>query len=317
MTAVLVTGAAGFVGANLARRLAGDGYDVHPVVRSRDTAWRLDPGLLARAQEADLRDRDAVARLVRVVRPHWIFHCAAYGAYSWERDVERMQATNVDGTANLLAACRAAGFEVFVNTGSSSEYGYRDHAPAETETPQPNSPYASTKLRATEHCAAGARTDDGAIATLRLYSAYGPWEEPNRLIPRLVTAAMAGTLPPLTRPGTARDFIYIDDVCDAYLAIAQHPPAQAGAVFNVGTGVQTTLGELVEAARAIFDVRDEPAWGSMDARSWDTDVWYADSRRLREQTGWLPRYSIAEGLRATRRWFEQHPDVMPRYTAQR
>ncbi len=317
MTVVLVTGAAGFVGANLARRLAGDGYDVHPVVRSRDTAWRLDQALLARAHESDLRDAAAVARLVGAVRPHWVFHCAAYGAYSWEQDVERMQATNVDGTRHLLAACRAAGFEVFVNTGSSSEYGYRDHAPAETEPPHPNSPYAATKVQATEHCAGAARAGDGAIATLRLYSAYGPWEEPNRLIPRLVTAAMAGRLPPLAQPGTARDFVYIDDVCDAYLAIAHHPPSEAGAIFNVGTGVQTTLAELVEAARAMFGVREEPAWGSMDARSWDTDVWYADSRRIREQTGWSPRYSLADGLLATRRWFEQHPDVMARYAVQR
>jgi dolichol-phosphate mannosyltransferase len=226
-----------------------------------------------------------------------------------------MRETNLVGTVNLLAACRRSGFEVFVNTGSSSEYGYKTHAPAESDPPEPNSPYARSKLQATEHCADDARRHGGAVATLRLYSVYGPYEDPNRLMPMLLMSAINGILPPLTRPDTARDFVYVDDVCDAYLQIAANPPREPGAVFNVGTGIQTTLAELVSLVRSMFDVKREPQWGSMTSRSWDTDVWYSDIRKIRAEVGWTPRCSLVDGLNRFHAWLCAHPALRERYQA--
>jgi dolichol-phosphate mannosyltransferase len=311
----LVTGAGGFVGANLARRLVADGHDVHLVVRPDALPpWRLE-GVDAPRYPADLRNAAAVGAAVRAARPQWVFHCAAYGAYSWETDAARMRATNVHGTAHLLAACRAAGFEVFVNTGSSSEYGFKRGAPAETDAAEPNSPYALSKLLATEHCAEDARRHGGAVATLRLYSVYGPYEEPARLMPAMLAAASSRLLPPLAHPATARDFVHVEDVCDAYLTVARLPPGEPGRVFNVGTGVQTTLREVVELVRGMFDVPMAPAWSSMPARSWDTDSWRADITRIRAELGWEPRHSLATGLAAFAAWLDAHPEVRARYEA--
>ena len=308
----LITGAGGFVGANLAHRMIASGHDVHVLLRPGSVPWRLD-GAAVQRHHADLRDAAATTAAVDAAKPQWVFHCAAYGGYSWQTDAVQIRATNVDGTANLLDACRRAGVAVFVNTGSSSEYGFKDHAPSESEIPEPNSPYALSKLWATEYCAYHARVHGGAVVTLRLYSVYGPYEEPGRLMPTLVTLAAEGLLPPLADAATARDFVYIDDVCDAYVAAAEHPPCEPGCVLNVGTGAQSTLRDVVALVREMFDVGAEPVWSSLAARAWDTSTWRADATRIRSQLGWRPRHSLADGVAAFRAWLAEHPEVAARY----
>src|SRR5688500_16362269 len=132
MKRVVVTGGTGFVGANLVRRLVADGYETHLLVRRGYDSWRIDSiRHQLRLHDVDLSDRTSLTATLATIEPNWIFHLAAHGAYSWQTDAELMTETNVVGTANLLAAALDVGFDAFVNTGSSSEYGPQDHAPAE------------------------------------------------------------------------------------------------------------------------------------------------------------------------------------------
>ena len=173
---VLVTGAAGFVGANLARRLLADGHTVHVLLRPGSDPWRLeDIRQHLEAHEADLADEETIVSHCARLQPEWIFHLAAYGAYASQVDARRMVRTNVLGTSNLVNAALRVGFEAFVNTGSSSEYGLKDHGPSETEAIEPNSYYAVTKASATMQCQSIARRRRAPIRTLRLYSVYGPY----------------------------------------------------------------------------------------------------------------------------------------------
>jgi nucleoside-diphosphate-sugar epimerase len=316
MKRVLITGGTGFVGANLTRRLLADGHAVHLLVGAGHRTWRLAGvlGDLVR-HEADLRDADAVRRGVAAARPDWVFHLAAHGAYSWQTDAPAILATNVLGTVHLVEACRQTGFEVFVNTGSSAEYGWKDHAPAEDEWLEPNSAYAVGKASATLYCRQAARAARLSIPTLRLYSVYGPYEEPNRFMPALVVYGLEGTYPPLADPDIARDYVHVNDVVDAYLRVATNPPDDPGAVYNLGTGVQTTLRQAVEAAAGLFRYREKPVWGSMPNRGWDTTVWVAEARKGRRELGWQPRFTLADGLRAFRAWFEGHPELLAYYRA--
>jgi len=299
----LLTGGTGFVGANLARRLLDLGHEVHLLVRPRRRSWRL-AGLedRVRLHEADLGDEGAVAAAARAAGADWVFHLAAHGAYSFETDIREMVRTNVAGTVNLLEAVRATGFEAFVNAGSSSEYGLQDHPPAEDERPEPNSDYAATKLAATQLCRQVARRERLHVVTLRLYSVYGPYEDPRRLLPSLIEKGLGGTLPPLVRSSVARDFVYVDDVCDAFVRAAEGPATDAGEIYNVGTGVQTTLGQAVEVARRLLPIRDEPRWASMTDRSWDTDCWVADARKIRRALGWEPRHRFEQGFARMVEW---------------
>src|ERR1017187_2863638 len=151
MKRAIVTGGSGFVGANLTRRLLADGHEVHLFLRPGYQPWRIDAiRAQVRIHELHLHELDAVTRVVRQIRPDWIFHLAANGAYSWQTDLTQMTRTNIQGTMNLVTACVQNGFEAFVNAGSSSEYGYRNHPPAETEFLEPNSHYAVTKAAATD-----------------------------------------------------------------------------------------------------------------------------------------------------------------------
>lgn len=316
MKRVLVTGAAGFVGANLTRRLLVMGHQVHLLGTELGGAWRLQ-GICKdlTLHEVDLRDAEQVRQAVRIARPDWIFHLAVHGAYSWQTDPRTILETNVLGTAHLVEACRKVGFEMFVNTGSSSEYGRKNHAPSEDAWLEPNSCYAVSKAAATLYCRSTARKTGLAIPTIRLYSVYGPYEDPSRFVPALVLRGLAGTYPPLADPATARDFVHIDDVVEAYLRVAGKQPEDPGAVYNVGTGTQTTLGRMVEFSRRLFGIVGQPRWNSMPPRGWDTSVWVADIRRIQNELGWQPRYTPEEGLRSLAEWFREHPTLQARYWA--
>lgn len=309
---VLITGATGFVGANLARRLLREGCQVHLLVRQEHSTWRLQ-GIAeqVRLHQVELDDRPALDRLISQVRPEWIFHLAAYGAYSWQTELPQMIQTNITGTANLVEACARIGFAAFVNTGSSSEYGAKDHPPAEDEALEPNSHYACTKAAATLLCRYTARSRNLHLPTLRLYSVYGPYEDLGRLFPALIRKGLQGELPPLVSPDTMRDYVHVDDVCAAYLLAASRPGQAPGAIYNVGTGAQTSMRQLVELARKALGIAVEPRWGSMPARIWDTSVWVADNRRIREALGWQPRTSLEEGFSRTAEWFRQHVSLLP------
>ena len=275
-----MTGAGGFVGANLVRRLLADGRGVVALVRPGGDAWRLD-GLDVELVEADVRE--AVPAGFELV-----FHLAAHGAYSWQEDEAAIRDTNIRGTANALAAGRRV-----VVAGSSSEYGLKQHAPSEDEPLEPNSAYAVAKAEASALALAR-----GAVV-LRLYSAYGPWEEPNRLIPTLLARGLAGELPPLVSPLVARDFVHVDDVCEAFVRAAEAP---AGRVYNVGSGRQTTVQEVVQTTCRVLGLDAEPAWGSMANRSWDTETWVANPQRIREDLGWEARIDLEQGLARTLAW---------------
>ena len=315
MKRVVITGATGFVGANLARRVLSDGHEVHLLVRSGHTPWRIE-GIKGdvRMHAVELADRDALQAIIRQIQPEWVFHLAVHGAYSWQNDVHRIVQTNLVGTINLVDACADAGVETLVNTGSSSEYGYKDHAPEESEALEPNSEYAVAKAAATMYCRLVAQKRDVRIPTLRLYSVYGPWEEPNRLVPALIVRGLESRLPPLASPDVARDYVYVGDVVEAYLRTAAKPLAEPGAIFNVGTGIQTRLRDIVEVVRRVLEIAEEPAWGSFPDRQWDTTVWRAEIARIRKELGWSPEHKIESGLRETIQWFSENPQIRAFYS---
>jgi nucleoside-diphosphate-sugar epimerase len=314
MRRVLLTGGAGFVGAGLARRLLHAGHDIHLLLRPGADLWRLeDLRADLRLHTADLTDAPAVAQAIAAARPEWVFHLAAHGAYSWQHDTSRIMSTNILGTVALVEACVQAGFAAFVHTGSSSEYGAKDHAPPETEWLEPNSAYAVAKASATLFCRYTAQRHGLHMPTLRLYSVYGPYEQPGRLLPTLVLRGLQGRLPPLAHPDTARDYVYTEDVYDACLLAASQPGQEPGAVYNVGTGIQTTLREVVAAAQEVLPIAEAPRWGSLPARQWDTSVWVADPGRIRAALGWHPRHTFVQGLRHMVDWLRAHPALYAYY----
>ncbi|MGD9781258.1 MAG: NAD-dependent epimerase/dehydratase family protein [Kiritimatiellia bacterium] len=311
MKRVAITGASGFVGSNLARRLLRAGHEVHLLVRPGYQPWRVEEIRRdVQIHELELLNQDSVDGVVMQIRPDWVFHLAAHGAYSWQADIMQIFQTNLLGTIRLVEACLKAGFASFINIGSSSEYGFKDHAPSEMEWLEPNSHYAVAKASATLYCRYTAQAQKQNITTLRLYSVYGPYEDANRLMPTLIRHGIRGEWPPLVNPDTARDYIYVEDVCTACILAAQASPHKFGAVYNVGCGVQTSLREVVAVARKCLQIRREPVWGNMAPRKWDTASWVSDPRLIRAELGWKPQYSFPEAFAHTVKWFLQNGQAM-------
>lgn len=311
MKRCLVTGASGFVGANLVRRLLADGHEAHVFLRPGHQSWRLDeiaPSL--HVYPVDLTDQWQVLKSVQSIRPEWVFHLAAYGAYPSQTGFARMTGINLLGTVSLLDACVEAGVETFIYTGSSSEYGYKDHPPREDEMVEPNSQYAITKSAATHYCQFVARKTGVNAIAVRLYSIYGPYEEPARLIPTLIAHGLRGTLPPLVSPATARDFVYVEDAVEALLRMAQSAP-HPGAIYNLCSGVQTSLGSVVETARRLMDIAVEPVWSSMEQRSWDTDIWVGSPVAMEKDIGWKATVDFTTGLQRTIDWHRRASHLRP------
>jgi nucleoside-diphosphate-sugar epimerase len=111
----------------------------------------------------------------------------------------------------------------------------------------------------------------------------------------------------MAAPDTARDFVYVDDVLDALLDI-ERLPAATGEVFNVGTGVQSTLRDVVAAVQAVVGDRSEVRWGAMPPRRWDTDRWQADVSKARAVLGWFPKHTLREGVARMAAWMAAAPD---------
>jgi nucleoside-diphosphate-sugar epimerase len=307
MKRIVITGATGFVGANLTERLVYDGHEVYLLVREGYQAWRIEH-LLPHIHliSVNLLDRKELLDSIKHIRPDWVFHLAAYGAYSWQENLDVAIQTNFLATVNLVETCKEIGFEAFINTGSSSEYGLKGHAPAEDDSLEPNSYYAVTKASATLFCRYTAQRFNLPISTLRLYSVYGPYEDPKRLIPTMILKGMQGTLPPLVHPDVARDFIFTEDVANAFLIVASSSSTLPfGSIYNLGNGKQVTLRDVVSLTQNIFNIADEPEWGSMENRSWDTNTWVANNGKL-TSAGWSSKYDFQSGFIKTIEWFKQN-----------
>ncbi len=143
-----------------------------------------------------------------------------------------------------------------------------------------------------------------------MYSVYGPLEERSRLVPSLVVEGMKGGYPPLVDPAVSRDFVYIDDACEAFIDCAMNlTPEDYGESFNIGTGTSTSIGELAHLTRDLFQIESPPTFSTMARREWDTaSLWRADPTRAKERLGWVSRTTVREGLGRTIEWYKSLPD---------
>jgi nucleoside-diphosphate-sugar epimerase/glycosyltransferase involved in cell wall biosynthesis len=299
---VLVLGAGGFVGANLFLRILRARPDVVGVVR-RLPAWRLAEVPTENLAEVDLNNPAEVRQMIDAFRPATILHCAAYGAYSFETDSDLIYQTNFSALRVLIDAARRGPLRAFVHAGSSSEYGRNCAAPLESDQLLPNSDYAVSKAAAAQYICYAGQTLAVPIVNLRLYSAYGPLEDPSRLIPAVVQRGLAKQHPPYVADEISRDFVYVDDLCDAFiLAAVRMNPDLYGQSFNIGSGRRTTMRDLAAVAAEAFDIPEPPVFGTMAGRRWDLADWYAAPGQAAALLGWEVRTPLADGLRKMADW---------------
>ena len=282
----LVTGGRGFIGRHLLARLVAQGAEVHATTRSATPP--TDPAV--RWWRVDLADAAATEELVTRLQPDVVIHLAgrADGTRRLDAVVPILTDTLLTTVSVLAAAARLPRCKV-VAAGSVED---GDHQP------DVHSPYAASKAAAATYASLFHGLWQLDVTVLRLAMVYGP-DDPNahRLIPSVVAAFREGCRPAVSS-GTRRiDWVYVDDVVDAFLAAADAPEG-AGGVFDIGSGVLVSIRDTVRVVAAAMGTAIAPAFGAVGDRPLEREL-RADPKAALEGLGWRPRVSLAEGVART------------------
>ena len=309
MSRYLITGIAGFIGSSVARALIqlGDevrGLDNFSTGNRANIAEIIDK---LDFLEVDLLDLNAMRQACEGV--DFVLHQAAIPSVPKSiSDPHTSNRVNVDGTVNVLIAARDAKVKRVVYAASSSAYGDQPTLPKhEAMTPDPISPYAVAKYSGEMYMKSFYRCYGLETVSLRYFNVFGPRQDPKSeyaaVIPKFITAALAGQTPRIFGDGTqSRDFCHIDNIIEANFKAASAPAAQvSGQVFNIACGVATDLNQVVAVISDILGKKIEPRHEA--ERAGDIKHSYADIGKARQRLGYTASVSFADGLRRTLEWY--------------
>jgi len=308
----LITGGAGFIGSHLTERILKEGHRVtiiddfntyyDPEIKHQNIAAIRDQIVLV---EGDIRDAILVERTFTKGQFDHVIHIAARaGVRPSIKDPKLYFTTNIDGTFNLLDACRYHEVKRFTFASSSSVYGVNKKVPfAESDALERTiSPYAATKLAGEQICSNYAHLFGIHCQCLRFFTVYGPRQRPDLAISKFTKRILAGeSIQQYGDGSSARDYTYIDDIINGIMAASNYDKADFE-IFNLGGSATTTLNELIamiEAAigkKAIIEqLPDQPG---------DVPRTYADVTKADRLLGYAPETPIADGIRKYVEWFK-------------
>jgi UDP-glucose 4-epimerase len=291
----MVTGGAGFIGSHVVRALLARGDDVHVVDNlSNGKRENLPEGVSLTVGDV----REPLAPLFEEVRPEVCFHLAAQADVRVSVERPDYDAdVNVLGTIRVLEAARAHEAQVLFSSTGGAIYGECTEPAAETSERRPLAPYGASKLCGEEYLATYNRLYETRHVALRYGNVYGPRQDPHGeagVVAIFLGRLAAGETPRIFGDGRqTRDYVFAGDVARATLAAAGHD----GGVFNVGTGVETSVLELYDACRRVAGVDVEPELAP--ARLGELQRSVLDVSLAGRELGWRPQYSLEQGLRET------------------
>ena len=315
---VLVTGGGGFIGSHLVEMLARRGADVRALVRynSRGTfGWLHDVApevsRSVNVVQGDLRDADAVLRAVDGCEV--VFHLGAMISipYSYVNPTE-VAAVNVNGTLNVLNACKQAGVARLVHTSTSEIYGTARYVPIDEQHPvHGQSPYSASKIAADKLAESYHRAFDLPVVTIRPFNTYGPRQSARALIPNVMVQLLSGATVKLGLLTPTRDFTFVTDTADGMIRAAECNEA-IGHEINLGSGKEISVGDLVGRIVDISGRKAEIEQQSERVRPEKSEVerLLSNNARARELLKWEPQVGFDEGLLQTYEWLGRN---LPEY----
>ncbi len=320
MKSAFVTGAYGMLGSWIVKALLE--RDVRVVVLKRDvvatTALALE-GLEERCAvvRGGLTDPGVVERTIGEYECDSVFHLAAQTIVGTaNRSPVSTFESNIQGTWMLMEACRLQGVERVVVAASDKAYGPHETLPYKEDFAlQPKFPYDVSKAATDLIARSYFHTYGVPTAVTRFANIYGGGDlNPSRLVPELTAAVLSGRAPVIRSDGSPeRDFLYASDAAAAYLAIADaltgDRPA-GGEAFNAGGDAPHSVREIVDLLIEITGADVEADYQGAGVPAGEIDRQYVDSTKLREWTGWAPKFDLREGLAATVEWYRRYPKAL-------
>ncbi len=292
---ILVTGATGFIGFSLVKRLAEEKHDVHQLVRYRAGRWDgYNPKNL---NFADLRDFENVKRVLLAVRPEVVIHLAAVSAvsFSFQNPKEVMDVNN-QGTINMALASMEAGVQHFIYASSSEVYGKATVFPTPEDSPLgATSPYAQSKINAENYLRFMWDLYKFPVTIMRPFNSYGRANVDNRhfVVERAIVGALQDKVINLHDPRPWRDFMFREDHVNAYVACVEKRPI--GETVNICTGNCWTIKQMAdEVAKQIGDVKVE--FAQTPDRPLDIMTLHGDNSKAQRVLGWKPKYGLSLGI---------------------
>lgn len=298
MKRVLITGAGGFIGRHCLPLLTAKGYEVHAVY---STGATVDVGGV-RWHEANLLESSVVSQLMATVRPTHLLHLAWFATPGkfWS---SLINVRWVQASLDLLQAFVINGGERVVMAGSCAEYDWKYGHCVEGQTPLvPSTLYGASKHAL--QCVLDAFAEEVKISAAwgRIFFLYGPHEHPDKLIAYVIKSLLRGEQAFCSRGEQVRDFLYVKDVADAFVALLES--AVSGPV-NIASGEAVTLKEIILKVAELLEGRDLVQFGSLPMQANEPKSLVADVRRLHEDVGWSRRWGLSEGLGETVGWWKK------------
>jgi len=305
MARILLSGAAGFIGAGVLRQLVAEGgVEVAAIVRNPESAWRASDELArVRVLRVDLADGGALEKAVRSFAPTHLLHLAWSGVLGKDRN-DAAQHVNVFHSIRLLEIALAAGAKHFIGLGSQAEYGPCQARIDESTATSPTTMYGAAKLATSLMAGRLCELAGARFAWLRLFSSYGPRDNPEWMIPYLALSLLRGERPAVTAAEQRWDYIYVDDAAAAIVAVARSDAASGA--FNLGSGSAPRLRDIIEKVRDAIDPALPIGFGEVPYRPDQVMHLEADIGRLTKATGWRPKVDLAEGIARTVDWYRTH-----------
>lgn len=308
MSNILITGATGFIGSNITRKLANSENRLILFIKQDSNLWRLnDVTSKCEVHKVDLLEAEHLTKKIKTIKPDIVFHCASYGVLSYQKDANLIIQTNVTGTNNLMNALVETGsVRKFINLGSTFEYGPKCNDILETEIPEPVSLYGITKVAQTNLARYFALQRGLPTLTLRIFTPYGPYEQTGRLIPNIIQSIIKKKTLDIISPKAKRDFIYIDDVVTAMIKAAKSRFVN-GEIFNIGNGKEYSVEEIIHIAEKITGDKLKVNFTKGKEREFDKfgKFGFANIEKAKKLR-WRPTHSINEGMVATYQWFKEN-----------
>jgi NAD dependent epimerase/dehydratase len=311
---VLVTGAGGFIASHLVEALVHKGAQVRAFVRYNSRGdigllSQLDPASLGEVEvvSGDLRDLPAVQQAIKGV--YSVFHLGALIAipYSYLHPAEVVE-TNVIGTLNILLAARSAGIHRVIHTSTSEVYGTAQRVPIDEDHPlQGQSPYSASKIGADKLAESFYCAYELPVVTVRPFNTYGPRQSARAVIPTNISQALTSDTLYLGSLETRRDFTYISDTVAGFLCAAEAQGVE-GQVYNLGTGPDVTIGDVVQVIGEILGRELSIVQERDRLRPERSEVMrlLSDNSKAQIQLGWKPEVSLEQGLAQTVDWMRSN-----------